>query len=188
MSLLKRFFDEHLKLNPAEEYYIGLTDRLEIYENEYSEEHFKEVDDIYEKYKKLYKKEKNKKSEDNILLKYELDDYDNLKNVASDKKPPSQKSEHNTKIDLIPISSFHNSAVFFIEFMTTFYIIRDAKDIENLNKIFINYLPTFDDYIRLMKKGIQEKIVLSKMISKIVIGQLEDLVKSKDYIIKVQSK
>ena len=188
MSLLKRFFYEQLELNNADAYYIGITDRLEQYENEYSIEYFKKVDDIYKKYRKLYRTEKNKKSEDNILLKYELDDYFNLKNVASDKKPPSQKSEYNTKVDLLPISSFHNSVVFFIEFMTTFYKIRDTKDVENLNKIFISYLPSFDDYIRLMKKGIQEKIVLSKMICKLVIIQLEDLFKSKDYIIKVKSK
>ena len=188
MSLLKRFFYEHLQLNTADSYYIGITDRLEQYENEYSIEYFNKVDDIYKKYRKLYKTEKNKKSEDNILLKYELDDYFNLKNIASDKKPQSQKSEYNTKVDLLPISSFHNSVVFFIEFMTTFYKIRDTKDIENLNKIFISYLPSFDDYIRLMKKGIQEKIVLSKMICNLVIIQLEDLVKSKDYIIKVKSK
>ena len=188
MSLLKRFFYEQLELNNADAYYIGITDRLEQYENEYSIEYFKKVDDIYKKYRKLYRTEKNKKSEDNILLKYELDDYFNLKNVASDKKPPSQKSEYNTKVDLLPISSFHNSVVFFIQFMTTFYKIRDTKDVENLNKIFISYLPSFDDYIRLMKKGIQEKIVLSKMICKLVIIQLEDLFKSKDYIIKVKSK
>ena len=188
MSLLKSFFYELLKLNTADAYYIGIVDRLEQYENEYSIEYFNKVDDIYKKYRKLYKKEKNKKSEDNILLKYELDDYFNLKNVASDKKSPSQKSEYNTKVDLLPISSFHNSVVFFIEFMTTFYKIRDTKDIENLNKVFISYLPSFDDYIRLMKKGIQEKIVLSKMICKLVIIQLEDLLKSKDYIIKVKSK
>ena len=187
MSLLKKYFYEYLKLTPTDEYYIGLTDRLEVYENQYSEEYFKKVDDIYKKYKKLLKKEKNKNSDDNKLLKYEIDDYYNLKNTASDKKPPSQKSEHNTKIDLIPLSSFHNSAVFFIEFMTTFYKIRDTKDLENLNKIFISYLPSFDDYIRLMKKGIVEKIVLSKMICKLVIEQLEDLEKSKDYIIKVKS-
>jgi len=187
MSLLKKYFYEYLKLTPTDEYYIGLTDRLEVYENQYSEEYFKKVDDIYKKYKKLLKKEKNKNSDDNKLLKYEIDDYYNLKNTASDKKPPSQKSEHNTKIDLIPLSSFHNSAVFFIEFMTTFYKIRDTKDLENLNKIFISYLPSFDDYIRLMKKGISEKIVLSKMICKLVIEQLEDLEKSKDYIIKVKS-
>lgn len=188
MSLLKKFFYEQLELNNADAYYIGITDRLEQYENEYSIEYFKKVDDIYKKYRKLYRTEKNKKSEDNILLKYELDDYFNLKNVASDKKPPSQKSEYNIKVDLLPISSFHNSVVFFIEFMTTFYKIRDTKDVENLNKIFISYLPSFDDYIRLMKKGIQEKIVLSKMICKLVIIQLEDLLKSKDYIIKVKSK
>ena len=128
MSLLKKYFYEYLKLTPTDEYYIGLTDRLEVYENQYSEEYFKKVDDIYKKYKKLLKKEKNKNSDDNKLLKYEIDDYYNLKNTASDKKPPSQKSEHNTKIDLIPLSSFHNSAVFFIEFMTTFYKIRDTKD------------------------------------------------------------
>ena len=188
MSLLKKYFYEYLKLTPMSEYYIGLTNRLEVYENQYSEEYFKKVDDIYKKYKKLLKKEKNKNSDDNKLLKYEIDYYYNLKNTASDKKPPSQKSEYNTKIDLIPLSSFNNSSVFFIEFMTTFYKIRDTKDLENLNKIFINYLPSFDDYIRLMKKGIAEKIVLSKMICKLVIEQLEDLVKSKDYIIKVKSK
>ena len=189
MTLLKNFFYDFLKLDNASKYYIGLIDKLDVYENEYSIEYFKKTDDIYKKYKKLYRSEKNKKSEDNILLKYELDDYFNLKNIASEKKTPSQtSSEYNTKIDLIPISSFHNSVVYFIEFMTTFYKIRDTKDVENINKIFISYLPSFDDYIRLMKKGIQEKIVLSKMICKLVIEQLEDVVKSKDYIIKVKSK
>jgi uncharacterized protein (DUF885 family) len=188
MTLLKNFFYDFLKLDNASKYYIGLIDKLDVYENEYSIEYFKKTDDIYKKYKKLYRSEKNKKSEDNILLKYELDDYFNLKNIASDKNPPSQSSEYNTKLDLIPISSFHNSVVYFIEFMTTFYKIRDTKDVENINKIFISYLPSFDDYIRLMKKGIQEKIVLSKIICKLVIEQLEDAVKSKDYIIKVKSK
>ena len=136
MSLLKNFFYDFLKLDNASKYYIGLIDKLDVYENEYSIEYFKKTDDIYKKYRKLYRSEKNKKSEDNILLKYELDDYFNLKNIASEKKTPSQASEYNTKLDLIPISSFHNSVVYFIEFMTTFYKIRDTKDVENINKIF----------------------------------------------------
>jgi uncharacterized protein (DUF885 family) len=188
MSLLKKYFYEYLKLFPTDEYYIGLTDRLEVYENQYSEEYFKEVDDIYKKYKKLLKKEKNKNSDDNKLLKYEIESYYKLKKKASNKKPPSQKSEYNTKVDLLPISNFQNSVVFFIEFMTTFYKIRDIKDLENFNKIFINYLPTFDDYIRLMKKGIEENIVLSKFVTKIIIKQLEELLNNKEYIIKIDKK
>ena len=188
MSLLKQIFYEHLEFNPTEKYYIGLTDRLEVYENQYSEAYFKELDRIYSKYKKLYNKEKNKKTDDNILLKYEIDDYYNLKNVASDKKPPSQKSEYNTKLDLLPLSSFHNSVVFFIEFMTTFYVIRDKKDVENLNKIFVNYLDAFDDITKLINKGIKEKIVLSKLICKKVISQLQDLLNSKTYIIQINKK
>jgi len=188
MSLLKKFFYEYLKLIPTNEYYIGLTDRLEVYENQYSEEYFKKVDDIYKKYKNLLKKEKNKDSDDNQLLKYEIDSYYKLKDKASNKKTPSQKSEYNTKVDLLPISNFHNSVIFFIEFMTTFYKIRDIKDLENFNKIFINYLPTFDDYIRLMKKGIEEGIVLSKFVTKIIIKQLEELLNNKEYIIKIDKK
>ena len=72
--------------------------------------------------------------------------------------------------------------------MTTFYKIRDIKDLENFNKIFINYLPTFDDYIRLMKKGIEENIVLSKFVTKIIIKQLEELLNNKEYIIKIDKK
>ena len=188
MSLLKKYFYEYLKLTPTDEYYIGLINRLEVYENQYSKEYFKKVDDIYKKYKNLLKKEKNKNSDDNKLLKYEIESYYKLKDKASNKKPPSQKSEYNTKVDLLPISNFHNSVIFFIEFMTTFYKIRDIKDLENFNKIFINYLPTFDDYIRSMKKGIDENIVLSKFVTKIIIKQLEELLNNKEYIIKIDKK
>jgi len=188
MSSLKKFFYELLELNSGNKYFIGLIDRLEVYENEYSEEYFKKLDNIYKKYIKIYKKEKNKNSEDNQLLNYELIDYTNLKNISSDKHPPSQKTEHNTKIDNIPISNFHNSVVFFIEFMTTFYKIRDDVDIKNLNNIFKKYLPTFDDYERLMTKGIENKIVLDKMTCNIVINQINNLINNKDYIIKVEKK
>jgi len=184
MTLLKNFFYDFLDIDPTDKYYIGLMDRLEVYGNEYSKEYFKKVDLIYEKYKKLYKKEESKNTDENKLLKYEIDDYNNFK-IFSLGIRGSQKYEYNTKMDLIPLSNFHNTIVFFIEFMTTFYKIRDKKDLENLNKIFVNYLSTFNDLIRLLKKGIEEKIVLSKFSSKIVIEQLEDLIKSKDYIIKV---
>jgi len=184
MTLLKNFFYDFLDIDPTDKYYIGLMDRLEVYGNEYSKEYFKKVDLIYEKYKKLYKKEESKNTDENKLLKYEIDDYNNFK-IFSLGIRGSQKYEYNTKMDLIPLSNFHNTIVFFIEFMTTFYKIRDKKDLENLNKIFVNYLSTFNDLIRLLKKGIEEKIVLSKFSCKIVIEQLEDLIKSKDYIIKV---
>ena len=184
MKLLKNFFYDFLDIDPTDKYYIGLMDRLEVYGNEYSKEYFKKVDLIYEKYKKLYKKEESKNTDENKLLKYEIDDYNNFK-IFSLGIRGSQKYEYNTKMDLIPLSNFHNTIVFFIEFMTTFYKIRDKKDLENLNKIFVNYLSTFNDLIRLLKKGIEEKIVLSKFSCKIVIEQLEDLIKSKDYIIKV---
>ena len=184
MKLLKNFFYDFLDIDPTDKYYIGLMDRLEVYGNEYSKEYFKKVDLIYEKYKKLYKKEESKNTDENKLLKYEIDDYNNFK-IFSLGIRGSQKYEYNTKMDLIPLSNFNNTIVFFIEFMTTFYKIRDKKDLENLNKIFVNYLSTFNDLIRLLKKGIEEKIVLSKFSCKIVIEQLEDLIKSKDYIIKV---
>lgn len=188
MSLLKKYFYDSLKLNPSYKYYIGLTDRLSYYENEYSIEYMKNYDNHINKYLKLYNNEKNKNTEDNILLKHELDEYFNIKNFAKRKNPPSQHSEYNTKLDLLPLSSFHNDIVFFIEFMTTFYIIRDDIDVKNLNNIFINYIPTFDDYIRLMKIGIKENIVLSKFVCKIVIKQLKDLLNNKDYIIKIPKK
>ena len=79
MSLLKKYFYEYLKLTPSDKYYIGLTDRLEVYENQYSKEYFKQENDIYKKYKELLKKEKNKNSDDNQLLKYEIESYYKLK-------------------------------------------------------------------------------------------------------------
>jgi uncharacterized protein (DUF885 family) len=188
MSLLKKYFYDSLKLNPSYKYYIGLTDRLSYYENEYSIEYMKNYDNHFNKYLKLYNNEKNKNTEDNILLKHELDEYLNIKNFSAKKNPPSQASEYNTKLNLIPLSSFHNDIVFFIEFMTTFYIIRDDTDVKNLNNIFINYIPVFDDYIRLMKIGIKENFVLSKFVCKIVIKQLKDLLNNKDYIIKIPQK
>lgn len=188
MSLLKKYFYDSLKLNPSYKYYIGLTDRLSYYENEYSIEYMKNYDNHFNKYLKLYNNEKNKNTEDNILLKHELDEYFNIKNFSTKKNSPSQHSEYNTKLNLIPLSSFHNDIVFFIEFMTTFYIIRDDTDVKNLNNIFINYIPVFDDYIRLMKIGIKENFVLSKFVCKIVIKQLKDLLNNKDYIIKIPKK
>ena len=78
MPLLKHFFYEHLENNPAEKYYIGLINRLEIYENNYSIEYFEKVDNIYKKYKQKFRTENNKRTDENKLLKYELNDYYNL--------------------------------------------------------------------------------------------------------------
>ena len=44
MSLLKNFFYDFLKLDNASKYYIGLIDKLDVYENEYSIEYFKKTD------------------------------------------------------------------------------------------------------------------------------------------------
>ena len=61
MSLLKRFFYEQLEINNADAYYIGITDRLEQYENEYSIEYFKKVDDIYKNIESYIELKKIKK-------------------------------------------------------------------------------------------------------------------------------
>ena len=85
MSLLKKYFYDSLKLNPSYKYYIGLTDRLSYYENEYSIEYMKNYDNHINKYLKLYNNEKNKNTEDNILLKHELDEYFNIKILLKEK-------------------------------------------------------------------------------------------------------
>lgn len=188
MTLLKQFFYEYLKINPSEQYYIGMIDRLVIYENIFSIEYMIMIDTIYKKYKKLYSKEKNKKTDDNIILKYKLDDYDNLRKIASNKRTLIHNADYTSKIDLLPLSSVDNTIMLFIEFMTVFYIIKDKTDINNLNTIFINYLSTIDDIIRLLKQGIKKKYVISKLICNQVIKQFENLLKNKAYIIKVSSK
>ena len=190
MVLAKLFFDELLDELPTEKYFLGLTNRLEVYENSYSNTYKSKIKKIYLKYQKLYNLEKNKKTIDNLLLKYELDDFKSLdKFKVIEKLPFSKNNEHNTKLDLLPITSFHNSILFFVEFMTVFYKINDTTDIENLNKIYVQYTKeTFDDYTKLMKIGIENNVVLSKKICKIVIEQIESLIKNKEYIIKVDNK
>ena len=184
MSLLQKFFNDYLKLNPSYKYYIGITTRLTEHENEFSVEYMKSYENLFSKYLELYKKEINKDTDENILLKNELDQYYNMKEISNN----PTNGDYNVKLDLLPLTSFDNDVSFFIEFMTTFYNIRDEIDVKNFNNIFTSYIEIFDDYIRLMNIGIKENIVLSKYICKIVIKQLEDLLNNKEYIIKIPSK
>ena len=180
---IAKIFNDYLKLNPSYKYYIGITTRLTEHENEFSVEYMKSYENLFSKYLELYNKEINKDTDENILLKNELDQYYNMKEISNN---PTNGDNH--KLDLLPLTSFHNDVFFFIEFMTTFYKYSDEIDVKNFNNIFTNYIKIFDDYIRLMNIGIKENIVLSKYICKIVIKQLEDLLNNKEYIIKIPSK
>lgn len=184
MSLLQKFFYDYLKLNPSYKYYIGITTRLTDYENKFSVEYMKSYENLFSKYLELYNKEINKDTDENILLKNELDKYYSIKKISNN----PTNGDYNVKLDLLPLTSFNNDVSFFIKFMTTFYNIKDEIDVKNFNNIFTSYIKTFDDYIRLMNIGINENIVLSKYICKIVIKQLEDLLNNKEYIIKIPSK
>lgn len=169
--LLKKYFNEYLKLDPFFSIIVNNKGNKNIYTDYYSNEYITKYTAILKKYKKLsYKSEALYDKYLYIICK------NNLNLIKC-------------KNYLIPLNSYDNILINFKYDNEIYY------DIDNNNDFLclINRIKSFDkitfSIIERLKEGVREKITISKFACSLIIDKLKKYIKNQDiYIIKVPHK
>jgi uncharacterized protein (DUF885 family) len=163
MSNLELYFNDIVELNPS---LFSANEDSGEYENRLSSAYKKKYNDILSKYKNV----RIETLEDKVL-KYVINegfDYTNVKNL-----------------DLLPpLYSYDNKIIDFTLTYAKFYPLETSKDFENLVKRHENFMEFIDSCIKQMKKGVKNKVVLSKFICRRMINNLDKFYNDKGYVIK----
>jgi uncharacterized protein (DUF885 family) len=163
MSNLELYFNDIVELNPS--LFSGGENKGE-YENRLSSAYKKKYNDILSKYKNV----RIETLEDKVL-NYVINegvDYVNVKNL-----------------DLLPpLYSYDNAIILFTLNNKMLYELKTSQDFENLVKRHENFMEFIDSCIKQMKKGVKNKVVLSKFICRQMINKLDKFYNDKEYVIK----
>ena len=169
-KLYQDYFHEYMLLFPTLNDYLDLDKYAYLkskYENNISETHLELQQKLYTKYLTKINKIKNKSHYD-LVLKYILESY---------------LEALNYDFHLIPLNHSDNIITYYVEMAegNSLYKFNNNDDYIKFLEKTKEFLIWIDTSIDNMKLGIKKQIVLPKTITKLLINQLKDVVKSKSY-------
>ena len=156
--------------------FIGIHKYNHIYPNYLSDSVIQKDKEFYEKYLKLATginttrlSKKNKHHLEVFISR--------IKDILEGYKYP---------FELLPLEQFNNFVLDFVDMSTgmSFLPLKTVKDFKNLILKTEDFMDVIDTSICRMREGISKNLVFSKTIMKKVVEQLQDIVKSKSYLVK----
>jgi len=176
-KLYDNYFEDLINLFPTMNDYLNIpkySHLKKLYENDISEAHILLQKKIFNKYLKLLSKVKNKNHFDKIL-EYTINEY---------------LSSYKYDFHLMPLNHTNNIISNFVEMASgnSVYEFNSAEDYNNFIIKTTYFTLWIDTSIENMKNGIIKKLVLSKLLCKLLINQLKNIVKTRSYINKKGTK
>lgn len=173
MDLYNKFFNEYINLFPSINDNLNLPKykHLRVHlENSISPEHIKKVNNFYKKYKKILAKKKKLNIYDKVLL------YEIKLNLESTKY----------KLEYMPITQMSNIISDYMQMLngTSIYIFEKEQDYLDFMKKNKEFSAFCCQMITNMNKGIQKGLIQPTKIVEMVISDIENILKNKDYINK----
>ena len=175
-KLFDNFFMEYLTLNPIMATFIGINDYNHLYPNYLSEKEISRQKDFYTKYLKLANNFKTQNLSKKQSHHLEVFIY-RINNELEGFKYP---------LELLPLDQFNNFILDFADMASgmSFLPLKNIKDFKNLILKTKDFLEVIDTAICRMREGISKKMVFSKIVMEKVVEQLDDLIKSKSYLVE----
>lgn len=169
--LLKDYFQDILDMYPSFGSFLGIRKYDGFFENVLDARHERKLQYLLHKYNRLLKTmTSNKPSLDEKILRWVLDD------LEAGMKFPFQ---------LLPISSFENPLIDFTFQNRTLYKLRTQQDFQNLIRRHQCFAPFIICAIRNMKKGVQQKVVLPRLICEKAVQALEDFLAEEKFLFHI---
>lgn len=175
-SLFRSYFDEYVEKNPIMATFIGIHEHNHIYPNYFTDREIKISKEFDKKYLSLLRKIDYQKLNNKNKHHYKVLE-SRLKNDLEGYK---------FRFELLPMDQFNNIVLDFVDMASgkSYLPLKTKKDFQNLILKTKDFMEVLETAICRMREGVVKKIVYSKPVVKMTIKQLQDVVKSKDYIVK----
>ena len=175
LKIFKDYFDEYLSLHPLTASFCG----IKKYDDKFPNYLDKKIEDKLKKFYKKYIKKINEINKSKIndrnahflkVLKWRMED--NLEGF-------------NYKFDLLPLDQLDNFILDYVDYATgeSYVELKTLLDFKNFLKRTQEFFIYCDTAIIKMEEGLKQKISHPKSIMKEVLKQLNDLLKTKDYVL-----
>jgi uncharacterized protein (DUF885 family) len=175
-KLFEDFFDEYIESNPLMATFIGINKYNHIYPNYLLQSEIDKSREFYEKYlnlsngintKVLNKKDKHHLEVFVYRIKNELEGF-------------------KYHFELLPLEQFDNFILNYVDMASgmSYLPLKTKKDFQNLILKTRDFMEVMDTAICRMREGLSKKLIFSKIIMEKVVEQLEDVIKSKSYLVK----
>lgn len=175
-QLFANFFKEYIDLNPLMATFIGINEYNHIYPNYLLESEIDKSREFYMKYFNLSKEINTKRLSKKDKHHLEVFVY-RIKNELEGFKYP---------FELLPLEQFDNFILNYVDIASgmSYLPLKTKKDFQNLILKTKDFMEVMDTAICRMREGMSKKLVFSKIIMEKVLVQLEDVIKSKSYLVK----
>lgn len=169
MSLLENYFNDYILLSPSFQIFLGVKNNINFIENTYSYKYRNDIKNLIDKYNNLLLKNYNN-SIDNSILQYIINDYNSM-------------NKYN--FHYMPIDSFNNPIIDFTFFNKTMFTYKTKNDINNLLSRHYSFIKIIKSIKLCIIKGINNKLVIPKIICKDLIKSLKNFIENKEYKIDI---